>query len=228
VTFSPEARTLHSVKRRSCWPICRKSFLFRPKNTLDGGACSLRNPASFLSGRRSAGSAGEFALTRKARASEGLRHWRGTELAASNCHQDFDNAAMQGSFLFSFGKLQAWRISSFRVKRRSLRSILPGVRERASTENKACAWKPGPTCDGVRRFRGNPDSAERGHDPGALRGADGHHATASENQLIFEDGNAPGLRGHPRVAGDSRDLGVRTALFIEEDACALCRHLLSQ
>ena len=30
------------------------------------------------------------------------------------------------------------------------------------------------------------------------------------------------------VAGDSRDLGVRTASFIEEDAVALCRHLLSQ
>lgn len=82
--------------------------------------------------------------------------------------------------------------------------------------------------DGMGSVCGNPDSTKGRDHPGALRGAKGHHAVRSENQLVFGMKMLRDEMPVREVAGNAGDLGVGAAAAIAKDAVTLFRHSLSQ
>jgi len=141
---------------------------------------------------------------------------------------DFDNAAMQGSFPLQFRKFAGVEDQFAQECGNVHNKTFRGEKaDEAGSEVQSAHVEGRGNGHRVRSFRGDPNSAERRDDPDAVFGSHGHDAVGSEDELIFGMRMLGDLVWAGKVVGQSGDVGGAAAAAVDQEAVTLLRHLLS-
>lgn len=141
----------------------------------------------------------------------------------------FENAFLDSDLLAQLGKLASMQ-NQFAEERRHLddRALAREEAAKARKEIESAHLDNSGNGNGVGRVRRNPDRAQRGDDPGALRRVKSHDAMGGEEELVLGVGMLGNAMAVREIGGDGGEFGDAAALRIAQDALALMRHLLSQ
>lgn len=141
---------------------------------------------------------------------------------------DFNDAAVERALLLQFGEFAGvedqFAEECGDVHDETLRWKKA---DEAGSEVQSAHGKGRCDADGVRRFRGNPDGAERRDDPDAVFGLHRHDAVGSEDELIFGVRMLNDVVRAGEVVRQGGDVSGAAAAAVEEEAVTLLRHLLS-